>query len=360
MWSPRTLRPAMESAGASGGGYTETPADDPALHAAVIGTANVTAAPFVPRSSPRKPSMFELRHRSVNGHDLAYRMEGQGQAVLLIHGIGASSATWAEVMRHLVRRYCVVAPDLLGHGESEKPAGDYSLGAHASFIRDLLHGLAIERVTAVGHSFGGGVVMQLAYQHPEVCGRIALVASGGLGREVHAVLRLLSVPGAELVLPLIAPSFVRAGGDALLTWMRDQGIRAPRIHEGWQAYSALADPDTRRAFVRELRSVVEFGGQVVSAKDRLYAAAGHPTMIVWGDRDAMIPVSHGRAAHDLIPGSRLEIFEGAGHFPHAEYPDRFAEVLSEFIESTRSATDDGPSAPDSARDLLAQTSGAAG
>jgi pimeloyl-ACP methyl ester carboxylesterase len=281
--------------------------------------------------------MFDLRHVSVNGHDLAYRMEGRGQAILLVHGIAASSVTWNDAMRGLAPRYCVIAPDLLGHGESAKPTGDYSLGAHASFLRDLLRALGIGRVTAVGHSFGGGIVLQLSYQHPEVCERIVLESSGGLGREVNAVLRLLSLPGAEFVLPVIAPSFVRKHGDALLAWIRRQGIRAPRMHEGWLAYSALADPDARRAFVRELRSVVEFGGQVVSAKDRIRAATGYPTLIVWGHGDRMIPVEHGRAAHDLIAGSRLEIFDEAGHFPHAEYPDRFAEVLSEFIESTKPA-----------------------
>ena len=264
-------------------------------------------------------------------------MEGEGQAILLVHGIAASSVTWHEAMRALAPRYRVVAPDLLGHGDSEKPAGDYSLGAHASFLRDLLRALGIGRVTAVGHSFGGGIVLQLSYQHPEVCERVVLESSGGLGPEVNAVLRVLSVPGAEFVLPVIAPSFLRKGGDALLSWLRRQGIRAPRMQEGWLAYTALADPGSRRAFVRELRSVVEFRGQVVSAKDRIQAAAEHPTLIVWGDGDRMIPVGHGRAAHELIPGSRLEIFEEAGHFPHAEYPDRFAEVLGEFIESTRPA-----------------------
>jgi pimeloyl-ACP methyl ester carboxylesterase len=281
--------------------------------------------------------MFEIQHQTVNGHSLAYRMEGRGQVILLVHGMGASSTTWREAMTRLVPRFRVVAPDLLGHGESEKPQGDYSLGAQASFLRDLLRGLGIDGATVVGHSFGGGIVMQLSYQHPEVCERVVLESSGGLGREVNAVLRLMSVPGAEWVLPVIAPSFVRDCGNAVLAWMRDRGIRAPRIHEGWQSYTSLANPDTRRAFIRELRSVVEFSGQVVSAKDRLHASAKHPTLIIWGTRDAMIPYDHGRAAHELIVGSRFEIFEGAGHFPHAEQPGRFAEVLSEFIESTKPA-----------------------
>ena len=282
--------------------------------------------------------MLELHHRFINGHDLAYRLEGQGQNILLIHGIAGSSRTWADPLKRLAARYRVLAPDLLGHGDSEKPTGDYSLGAHAAFLRDLLGSLDIRRTTVVGHSLGGGIAMQLAYQHPEVCERIVLVSSGGLGREINAALRLLALPGAEFVLPLIAPSFVRERGDALFAWMRARGIRSPRMNEGWQAYSSLADPGSRRAFVSELRSVVDYRGQVVSASDRLHLAAAYPTLIVWGDRDPMIPVSHAGAAHAAIPGSRLEIFEGAGHFPHAEYPEQFAELLTDFIDSTKPAS----------------------
>jgi len=168
---------------------------------------------------------------------------------------------------------------------------------------------------------------------------MALVSSGGLGREINTALRLLALPGAEIVLPLIAPSFVRPRGDALLAWMRDRGIRSPRIREGWHAYSSLMDRETRRAFVCELRSVVDYGGQVVSASDRLHLAAMHPPLIVWGDRDSIIPIAHARKAHAAIPCSRLEIFEGAGHCPHAEYPERFAQVVTEFIDSTVRASD---------------------
>ncbi|BDG10558.1 alpha/beta fold hydrolase [Anaeromyxobacter paludicola] len=276
--------------------------------------------------------MFELKQRSINGHQLAYLLEGEGPTLLLVHGIAGTSATWLEAMKRLASRHRVLAPDLLGHGASDKPEGDYSLGAHAAMLRDLLGSLGIPRVTVAGHSLGGGIAMQLAYQHPEICQAMILVSSGGLGRELNAALRLLALPGAELLLPLIAPAFVRDRGNALLAWIRDQGIRSPRIHEGWQAYTSLADPESRRAFVRELRSVVGYGGQVVSASDRLPLTAGLPTLIVWGDRDPIIPLSHGRAAHEAISGSRLEIFEGAGHFPHAEFPERFAEVVAEFME----------------------------
>jgi pimeloyl-ACP methyl ester carboxylesterase len=277
--------------------------------------------------------MFDVRRLTLHGHEIAYRLEGDGQTLLLIHGIAGDSRTWLEPMRRLAPRYRVLAPDLPGHGASAKAVGDYSLGAHACFLRDLLQELGIERATLVGHSLGGGIALQLTYQFPELCERMVLVASGGLGPDVSPLLRVLAMPGAELLLAVAFPAFVVRRGEAVREWLRARGIRAPGLAERWNAYASLADAATRRAFVRELRAVVDHGGQVVSARDRLYLAR-HPTLVVWGDRDSMIPVSHARAAHEAIRGSRLEIFDHAAHFPHAEFPDRFAQVVSDFVDST--------------------------
>jgi pimeloyl-ACP methyl ester carboxylesterase len=278
---------------------------------------------------------FELQHVSIHGHDVRYRRGGQGPVILLVHGIAGSSRTWREVMPSLAASHEVIAPDLLGHGESAKPIGDYSLGAYASGLRDLLGVLDVPRATVVGHSLGGGVAMQLAYQHPEVCERLVLVGSGGLGREVSWMLRLLAVPGSELLMPLIFPPFLRDRGNDVGRMLHERGVRSARIDEMWRSYASLADSPNRRAFLRTLRAVVDPGGQVVSAMDRLYLAAGLPTLIVWGDRDDIIPVSHAHAAHAAIPGSRLEIFNGTAHFPHAEQPSQFVAVLSDFIATTR-------------------------
>ncbi len=277
--------------------------------------------------------MLDLHRLSLHGHEVAYRLAGEGATLLLVHGLAGDSRTWLEVMRRLAPRYRLLAPDLPGHGASAKAAGDYSLGAHACVLRDLLQELGIGRATLVGHSLGGGIVLQLTYQFPELCERVVLVASGGLGRDVSPLLRALSMPGAEALLSLAFPSFVLRRGEALRAWLHARGLRSPVMVERWNAYTSLADAETRRAFVRELRAVVDGGGQFVSARNRFYLAT-HPTLIVWGDRDSMIPVSHARTAHEELPGSRLVIFEGADHFPHAELPDRFAEVLSEFVEST--------------------------
>lgn len=291
-------------------------------------------------------SAFSRQSVTIHGHEVHYRMAGEGPAILLIHGMAGSSNSWKDVLPRLAEHHRVIAPDLLGHGESAKPMGDYSLGAHASGLRDLLTVVGIERATVVGQSLGGGVAMQLSYQHPELTERLVLVSSGGLGREVGWILRLLSLPGSELVLPFAVPRFVRDQGNTVSRALGRQGIRAPHLAEMWRAYSSLAEPDNRQAFVRTLRAVVDIGGQTVSARDRLYLARAVPTLIVWGSDDPIIPVRHGTEAHEAMPGSRLEIFDGCGHFPHAEEPDRFADVLLDFVDTTE------PAVIRSARDVL--------
>jgi pimeloyl-ACP methyl ester carboxylesterase len=288
----------------------------------------------------------EKRAVQLHGHRVVYRIGGEDPArtrpvLLLIHGMAGSSVTWREVMPALSRRYTVIAPDLPGHGESDKPRQDYSLGAHANALRDLMLALGIDRATVVGQSLGGGVAMQLAYQHPRHCERLVLVSSGGLGKEVSWILRALSFPGLEYVMPVLFPSFVRDTGNAISRRLHRLGLRAPRLAEEWRSYVSLTDSETRDAFVRTLRAVVGVGGQAVSAHDRLYLSSQLPTLIVWGERDGIIPVAHAHAAHQAMPASELVIFEESGHFPHLEEPARFIEALTGFIESTQPALLDG-------------------
>lgn len=275
-----------------------------------------------------------LHHVTIHGHDVTYRKGGEGSAILLIHGMAGSSRTWKEVTELLVPNHTVIAPDLLGHGESAKPMGDYSLGAFASGLRDLMGVIDVDRCTVVGQSLGGGVAMQLAYQHPELVERLVLVCSGGLGREVSWLLRLLTLPGAELIMPVIMPRVVADTGNGVNRFLHRRGIRAPHLGEMWRAYASLSGAENRGAFLRTLRAVVDPGGQSVSALDRIYLASAMPTMIIWGENDPIIPIEHGYAAHETIAGSRLEIMQGCGHFPHVEEPFRFAELLQDFIATT--------------------------
>jgi len=282
--------------------------------------------------------MHERQHVEIHGHRVSYFAAGEGPPVMLVHGVTGTCAQWEPVAPLLAQRFSVVAPDLLGHGESAKPRGDYSLGAFASGIRDLAIALGHRKVTVVGHSLGGGIAMQFAYQFPEFCERLVLVSSGGLGEEVHPVLRAATLPGAEFVLPLIAGGRVRTAGGFVAGLLDRIGLRpSPDIEEMARGYGSLADGDARRAFVHTLRSVVDPTGQRVNATDRLYLAADMPALIVWGRRDPVIPVSHAATAERAMPGARLEIFERSGHFPQLDAPARFASLLTEFIESTEPA-----------------------
>jgi pimeloyl-ACP methyl ester carboxylesterase len=236
------------------------------------------------------------------------------------------------------RGYTVVAPDLLGHGRSGKPRGDYSLGAYASGVRDLLAVLGIPKATVVGHSLGGGIAMQFAYQFPERLDRLVLVDSGGLGEEVSIALRAATLPGAEFVLPLLFGGITRETGRLVGRLLARVGIRPGANTQGLlEGVDSLADAGARRAFVHTARSVIDPRGQRVDARDRLYLSEGVPTMLVWGDSDPIIPATHGHAAHDLMPHSRLEVFPGAGHFPFNDDPERFVDVLDDFMQTTQPA-----------------------
>jgi pimeloyl-ACP methyl ester carboxylesterase len=277
-----------------------------------------------------------LTHSSLrlHGRELTYVTGGEGPAVLLIHGIGGDWRTWEPVLDGLARRHRVVAVDLPGHGSSSKSAGDCSLGALANALRDLGGALGIERATVVGHSLGGGVAMQFAYQFPERCERLVLVSSGGLGPDVGLILRLAALPGSDLFLRLTAPPFRSlvnlAGGVG-----RALRLRAAADAEFYaRAYTALSDRDSRAAFLGTLRGVVGTRGQLVDARDRLYLTVHIPTLIVWGERDAMLPVAHAREAHGSMPGSRLEIFDDAGHLPQLDDPERFIAVVEDFMATT--------------------------
>ena len=236
----------------------------------------------------------------------------------------------------------MIAPDLLGHGDSAKPRGDYSLGANASLLRDLLLALGHERGTIVGHSLGGGIAMQIAYQFPERVERLVLVSSGGLGRELTPVLRAVALPGrgVRAAAAGVQPDPQRGREGGRLD-QPDRAARRVRTSRCWRAASRrCSDVATRRAFVHTARSVIDLGGQRVSAADKLYLSAAIPTLIVWGDRDPVIPARHGIRAHEQMPGSRLVLFEGARHYPHHDDPIGFSAAITDFVDTT------APSEPD--------------
>jgi pimeloyl-ACP methyl ester carboxylesterase len=206
----------------------------------------------------------------------------------------------------------------------------------------------VDRATVVGQSFGGGVALQFAYQFPDRCERVVLVDAGGLGREVNWILRLVAVPGAEFVMPVLFPSFAAGVGDSVARMLRRRGFANPAAAEVWSAYRSLTDAVTRRAFVRTIRAVIDPGGQSVSAHGRLHLTEGLPVLIVWGERDRIIPVDHAYRAADAIPHSTLQVLPGLGHFPQAEDPEAVAGLILDFLATTtpRPASGQEPGARD--------------
>jgi pimeloyl-ACP methyl ester carboxylesterase len=282
------------------------------------------------------PAQFDEWQIELHGRRVIYRVAGSGPPIVLIHGMLNSSSHWRAVALDLASEYTVIAPDLIGHGDSAAPRGDYSLGAHAASIRDLLAAIGIDRATIVGHSLGGGVAMQFFYQFPQRVERLVLISSGGLGREVKPALRSAALPGVSALLSLtIRPRLLGAlaqGGARL----RERGVRSGvYLQAAARALGPLQNAGARQAFLHTLRAVIDVHGQRVSATDRLYLLESLPTMIVWGERDNTIPLAHGRSAHEAIPHSRFRTLAGAAHFPHLDDPEGLSQLLREFMQTTQ-------------------------
>jgi len=293
----------------------------------------------VPDRSPRGvrivPAQFEEWQIELHGRRVIYRVAGSGPPVVLIHGMLNSSSHWEAVASRLSHDYTVVAPDLIGHGDSAAPRGDYSLGAHAASIRDLLAAIGIDRATIVGHSLGGGVAMQFFYQFPQRVERLALISSGGLGRDVSPMLRTAALPGTSALLSLtIHPRLLGAIWDSGRR-LRERGVSGGVYLQAIaRALRPLQTAEARQAFLHTLRAVIDQHGQRVSATDRLYLLEAVPTLILWGSRDHTIPIEHGREAALAIRGSTFAEIDDAAHFPHLENPEQVADRLREFIAST--------------------------
>jgi pimeloyl-ACP methyl ester carboxylesterase len=278
---------------------------------------------------------FEEWQIALHGRRAVYRIAGSGPPVVLIHGMLNSSSHWQSVALELARDHTVIAPDLIGHGDSAAPRGDYSLGAHAASIRDLLTAVGIERASIVGHSLGGGVAMQFFYQFPQRVERLVLISSGGLGHEVSPLLRTAALPGTSALLALtIQPRLLSALAHTGRR-MRERGLGGGvHLQAIARALRPLENAEARQAFLHTLRAVIDARGQRVSATDRLYLLESMPTMIVWGERDHTIPLEHGRRAHEEIPHSFFRTLSNAAHFPHLEDPGGLSLLLREFIHDT--------------------------
>jgi len=276
-----------------------------------------------------------LRYVTIHGHRRAYVKLGSGPALLLLHGLGRDHTTWEPVLSALARRHTVIAPDLLGHGSSDKPRADYSVGGYANGMRDLLSVLGIDTVTVVGHSLGGGVAMQFAYQFPERTERLVLVAPGGFGPEVTPAIRVVTTPGFHQVTGLLTlPGIRHVGVGALRALARTPLRRTRDLGEVATILESFADSRTRSAIRHVVRAGVDWKGQILTMTDRAYLTEEMPMCVIWGSDDMVFPVRHAETARAFAPGARIEIVPNAGHFPHRDHPQRFVKILDDFVKSS--------------------------
>jgi len=284
---------------------------------------------------------LEVQYLTIHGHRRAFVKAGSGPALLLLHGLGCDHTTWRPVIAALSRRYTVIAPDLLGHGRSDKPRADYSVGGYANGMRDLLTVLGIDKATVVGHSFGGGVAMQFAYQFPERTERMILVAPGGIGREVTPAIRAISMPGFQAAMGVATVPGLLQAMKLALRGLSASGLRQVRdLDEVAEIIQHLSDRKARAAITHVVRAVVDWRGQVVTMADRAYLTHAMPMCVIWGADDIVIPVSHARLASQIAPDATVEVVPNAGHFPHKDHPQRFVKIVNDFIRSTEPAVYD--------------------
>jgi pimeloyl-ACP methyl ester carboxylesterase len=286
----------------------------------------------------KQPAPTEVEFVTVHGKRRAFVRTGSGPALLLLHGLACDRTTWDRVVPLLAKKYTVIAPDLLGHGLSDKPRADYTLGGYANGMRDLLTVLGIDKVTVVGHSFGGGIAMQFAYQFPERTQRVMLVSSGGLGPEVTPLIKLVQAPGWEAAMRVLTMPGIRhlettalralsSYGGPLRKYTRDLD-EAADIVESWR------DRHTRFAVRHLVRAVIDWRGQIVTMSDRAYLTENMPMAVVWGREDQVLPVRHSSNVAALAPEATVTVLPDTGHFPHRDHPEEFVRLLDQFVNTT--------------------------
>lgn len=271
----------------------------------------------------------------AGGHRLSYLHAGEPgrPVVLMLHGLASDASTWDRAVGLIAGHgYRVLALDLIGHGYSDKPERSYLLEDFAESVRDFLDALDIPSATLCGHSLGGAIAMAFGHEHPDRLDRLVLVSAGGLGREVHPLLRAASTR--------LAPGVLRVATGRPMRRL----YAHPRVHRALRltpdnvtnlrrAGRALGTAEGQSSFFASLRGVIEPGGQRGSFIDMGVLSPETPTLLVWEEGDPVIPAAHARAAHEHLPQSRLLLFPGTSHEPHRRHAQRFADEVADFLAS---------------------------
>lgn len=274
--------------------------------------------------------MTRIRRRQLRISNLRvhYLSSGRGPPTVLIHGLGGSCRDWLLNIRALSNHFLVLAPDLVGFGRSDKPRS-FPSDPVTSFFPSLLNHfstrLGLGSVNIVGHSMGGLVALQFALQFPRMVNKLVLVDSAGLGKEVPTLLRLLSIPA--LPASLLSPPKTLLKMVLSDTFHNEEIDIDESIEE---VYNYLRSEGAKESFLAVTRSIVGLRGQKIVLSDQLKDITAK-TLIIWGDQDKSLPVSHAHRAHRLIIDSELHILPQCGHCPQIEKPNEFNTLVTPFL-----------------------------
>ena len=286
-----------------------------------------------------------MEHKTIalSGVKVHYVEAGQGPVVLLLHGLGSSPDTWWRNVEPLADPgFTVLAPDLPGHGDSEKPdALDYGPRTAVDFTGQFLSALGVERASLVGNSAGGLVAALFALENPEKTCRLALVAPGGIGRQVSWVLRLMSLPGLGEF--LFQPWIYSLMGINKRVFHEPSSIPAEVLAEMARVQFL---PGSTSSTLHSIRSSINILGlrRRWRVLDRLPQVSS-PLMCLWGEDDIIIPVSHAGWIKEAIPQCLVRTFPQCGHWPHMEKAGEFNDLLTLFVQGgldDRSGSIPGP------------------
>jgi pimeloyl-ACP methyl ester carboxylesterase len=276
------------------------------------------------------------RTTTVAGVRICYQEAGppDGPVVILVHGLLSDSETWSGTIGPLAARGLrVIAVDLVGHGGSDAPRCPYLLDDFAEFLDGFFDALGLDSATICGHSLGGAIAVHFGYHYPKRIERLVLVSAGGLGKEVNLALRALSIRGAEALTGAVL-------GRRPVQWLlrrqwiyRALRLRPERLANFRRVGRSLMLRDRRQAFFASLRGVIRPSGQRGSFLEMKYLADHVPTLLVWSERDAIIPVRHAHATHEHLPGSRLVVLPGSTHEPHRVHAECFADEVWALVTS---------------------------
>ena len=271
--------------------------------------------------------MAEHRFVTVNGIRTHYVAAGEGEPLLLLHGLGASLMAWALNIEPLSREFSVYAIDIPGHGDSEKPDMDYLLPTAVDFVREFMNVLGIERASLAGSSMGGLIALKTAVDYPELVDRLALVDAAGLGREVAWFLRAISLP---MVGELIENPSPRNTKVLLKRIFYNPALLQESLIR--EIYRTRALPGSKRAVLRIIRGSIGLRGLhskwiMTDELERLNS----PVLLVWGAQDRILPVSHAINAAQRAPQVSLSIFDECGHWPQMEKGQEFNRLVLDFL-----------------------------